>query len=109
MLGEFCRSANQFHTTRLHSVTVAPLFRTLLLIVLLLPQGCSLLQEEPISIPRGTPISIDQLPASVVAPGSLPDGTIVERYDNSGSFRIEYPDGTITILDSQGSFQGRVM
>ena len=67
------------------------------------------MQEDPISIPHGNPIAIDEIPASVVAPGSLPDGTTAEQYDNNGCFRIEYPDGTINILDSEGSIQGRLM
>ncbi len=78
------------------------------MVTLVVAQGCSLLHEEPISIPRGTPISIDQIPASVVDPTRLPHGTTAERYDN-GSFRIEYPDGGITILESQGSLQGGLM
>ncbi|MGB7329354.1 MAG: hypothetical protein WBD31_31015 [Rubripirellula sp.] len=95
---------------RHYRVTEIRLYQTLfLMIMLLMPQGCSLLDPEPISIPRGNPISIDQIPASVVAPGSLPDGTTAEQYGDNGCFRIEYPNGKIDILDSQGSFQGGLL
>jgi len=101
------RSATQRKTSPHRHVTAAQLYRSLML-TLVVAQGCSLLHEEPISIPRGTPITIDQIPASVVDPTSLPHGTTAERYDN-GSFRIECPDGGNTILDSQGSCQGGVI
>jgi len=110
VLGDDRRSATQSNTSRHRRVTAIQLYRSLLLMITLpLAEGCSLLHEEPISIPHGTPISIDQIPASVIDQTSLPHRTIAERYDDNGSFRIEYPDGGITILDSQGSFQGGVM
>lgn len=84
------------------------LVRSALLCLLVLTNGCSLLKEEAIELPRGTRIPVDQIPASVVPSNSLPSGTTVELHDD-GSHRIEYPGGTIQILNCEGKCLGGVL
>lgn len=59
--------------------------------------------------PHGTPIAIDDIPPDLISPGSLPEGTTAERLGDSGAYRLEYPDGTITVVGPDGAIQGGVI
>ncbi|MEO1529816.1 MAG: hypothetical protein AAFX06_30760 [Planctomycetota bacterium] len=76
----------------------------------LLP-GCASLDEPGFEIPRGTPISQDQMPDTLRAKLNLPQDVSVECYGDDpseGSYRIEYKSGKVIIVDSDGAIQGMV-
>ena len=74
--------------------------------------GCAWLHEENFSIPHGTPIQHDDIPRELRVKLALPEGAVVERYGEdveNASYRVEYPDGSISIIDADGSFRGGMM
>ncbi len=68
--------------------------------------------EPGFEIPHGTPITHDQIPEDLRAKLNLPVNASVERYGddpNTASYRIEYRDGTVTTIGSDGALHGVMM
>ena len=80
-----------------------------LAIALAVIQGCSALQEPGMQIPTGSPIPTDQIPAHVVPPDSLPDGTKAQRLEGGEMYRLDLPDGTTIYAGPNGIADGGVL
>lgn len=79
-----------------------------LLALPLLSLGCVTWDEPLAAPPHGIPISLDDVPPSVIAPNELPEGTKAERYDG-GAYRFEFPDGSIIVIGPDGKPSGGVI
>lgn len=74
--------------------------------------GCALFEEPTIEMPRGTPISHDQIPEALRAKLDLPASASVERLGDTpdtASYRIEYPNGGVRYIGSNGEFHGGIL
>ncbi|MCC9642192.1 hypothetical protein LOC71_07895 [Rhodopirellula sp. JC740] len=99
---------NMTATTDLPSFNASSLF----LCCTLLLFGCASFQEDGFVIPHGTPIKHQEIPRELRMKLALPEGASVKRYGDDpedASYRIEYADGTISIVRSDGSSGGGMM
>ena len=84
----------------------------LAMVVTLTASSCASLDEPGFEIPRGTPINHDQIPEVLRNKLSLPSDASVERYGDDPStagYRIEYNNGTVTTIGSDGTLHGMLM
>jgi len=74
--------------------------------------GCGSLNERGFQFPRGTPILHEQLPDDLRNKLHLPGDASVDRFGdnpNKSSYRIEYRDGTVTMIGPDGELHGVLM
>ncbi|OUT62887.1 MAG: hypothetical protein CBB71_01055 [Rhodopirellula sp. TMED11] len=74
--------------------------------------GCALLEEPPLEMPRGTPVSHGEIPEALRTKLDLPANASVERFGDTrdtASFRIEYPSGSVRYIGSNGEVHGGIL
>jgi hypothetical protein len=82
------------------------------MVITITASSCTSLDEPGFEIPRGTPVGHDQIPEALRNRLSLPSDATVERYGDdpsTASYRIEYSDGTVTTIGSDGTLHGLLM
>ena len=74
--------------------------------------GCAALHEEQLSIPHGTAIRHTEIPKELRLKLNLPENAKVELYGDAtenASYRIEYEDGSISVIGPDGSSRGGII
>ncbi len=75
------------------------------MLVLMLCPGCFIRDDSRVGPWHGIPVSLDEVPPSVMADREFPVETKVERYE-SGAYRFEFPDGSNTVIGPDGKVLG---